>query len=68
MLNSAEHENVSANKYELAFSYLFAEKISCSAMYNERIRGVQLSFANLWLSGDSTSGFATKYIFHKNDW
>ena len=29
-----EHENVSANKYEnanyLAFSYLLAEKISCS--------------------------------------
>ena len=35
LLNIAEHEIFSANKYEnanyLAFSYLFAEKISCSA-------------------------------------
>ena len=35
LLNIAEHENFSANKYEnanlLAFSYLLAEKISCSA-------------------------------------
>ena len=33
-LNIAEHENFSANKYGnilLAFSYLLAEKISCSA-------------------------------------
>ena len=34
--NIAEHENFSANKYEnanyyLAFSYLLAEKFSCSA-------------------------------------
>ena len=35
LLNIAEHENFSANKYEnaniLAFSYLLAEKMSCSA-------------------------------------
>ena len=35
LLNMAEHENFSANKYEnankLAFSYLLVEKISCSA-------------------------------------
>ena len=37
LLNLAEHENFSANKYEnanyclLAFSYLLAGKISCSA-------------------------------------
>ena len=37
LLNTAEHQNSSANKYEnannylLAFSYLLAEKISCSA-------------------------------------
>ena len=31
LLNIAEHENFSANKYELlAFSYLLAEKFSCS--------------------------------------
>ena len=35
LLNKDEHENFSANKYEnakccLAFSYLLAEKISCS--------------------------------------
>ena len=30
LLNIAEHENFSANKL-LAFSYLLAEKISCSA-------------------------------------
>ena len=32
MLNSAEHENFSANKYENA-NYLLAEKFSCSAMF-----------------------------------
>ena len=36
LLKIAEHENFSASKYEnanyfLAFSYLFAEKMSCSA-------------------------------------
>ena len=35
LLNVAEHEIFSANKYEnanyLAFSYLLAEKISCSS-------------------------------------
>ena len=32
LLNIAEHEHFSANKYEKAFSYLLAaEKISCSA-------------------------------------
>ena len=32
LLNIAEHENFSANKYENAnYSYLLAEKISCSA-------------------------------------
>ena len=38
LLNIAEYENISANKYEnannvllLAFSYLLAEKMSCSA-------------------------------------
>ena len=30
LLNIAEHENFSANKYE-AFSYLLAEKLLCSA-------------------------------------
>ena len=36
MLSSAVHENVSANKYEkLAFSYLLAEIILCSAMFNK---------------------------------
>ena len=33
LLNIAEHENLSANKYENAFSYLLAEKISCSAEF-----------------------------------
>ena len=32
MLNSAEHENFSANKYENA-NYSLAEKFSCSAMF-----------------------------------
>ena len=40
MLNSAEHENFSAYKYEkankLAFSYLLAEKVSCSAMISKK--------------------------------
>ena len=33
LLNMAEHENISVNKYilMLAFSYLLAEKILCSA-------------------------------------
>ena len=39
MLNSAKHEMFSANKYEnankLAFSYLLAEKFSCSAMFSK---------------------------------
>ena len=30
-LNIAEHENFSANKYEMAFSHLLAVKIKCSA-------------------------------------
>ena len=35
LLNIAEHENFSANKYENAnFSYLLAEKISCSAEFS----------------------------------
>ena len=38
MLNSTEHEIFSANKYELklAFSYLLAEKFSCSAMLSKK--------------------------------
>ena len=39
MLNSAEHEILSANKYEnakLAFSYLLAEKFSCLAMFSKK--------------------------------
>ena len=41
LLNLAEHENFSANKYENAnycwhFSYLLAEKISCSAEEHEK--------------------------------
>ena len=41
MLNSAEHEIFSANKFEnannrLAFSNLLAEKFSCSAMFNKK--------------------------------
>ena len=41
MLNSAEHEISSANKYENAnnswhFSYLLAEKFSCSTMYKKK--------------------------------
>ena len=42
MLNSAEHEIFSANKYENAnnscffFSYLLAEKFSCSAMFSKK--------------------------------
>ena len=41
MLNSAEHEIFSANKYENAnnswhFSYVLAEKISCSAMFSNK--------------------------------
>ena len=40
MLNSAEHEIFSANKYEnankLAFSYLLAEKITRSAMLSKK--------------------------------
>ena len=33
---SAEHENVSAHKYKLAFSYFLAEKFSCSAMFSKK--------------------------------
>ena len=38
MLNSAGHEIFSANKYESAnkFSYLLAEKVSCSAMFSRK--------------------------------
>ena len=41
MLNSAEHEVFSANKYEnaknsLAFLYLLAEKFSCSVMFSKK--------------------------------
>ena len=41
MLNSAEHEIFSANKYEnannmLAFSYLLTEKFSCLAMFRKK--------------------------------
>ena len=40
MLNSAEHEIFFSNKYEnailLAFSYLLAEKFSCSAMFSKK--------------------------------
>ena len=37
MLNSAEHEIFSANKYENANdSYLLAEKFSCSAMFSKK--------------------------------
>ena len=36
MLNSDEHENFPANKYENAtFSYLLAEYFSCSAMLSK---------------------------------
>ena len=39
MLNSAEHEIFSANKYENvnknSFSYLLAEKVTCSAMLSK---------------------------------
>ena len=38
MLNSAEHEIFSANKYENAnnISYLLAEKFSCSAKFSKK--------------------------------
>ena len=44
LLNLAEHENFSANKYEkanycqllLAFSYSLAEKFSCSAVFSKK--------------------------------
>ena len=37
MLNSAEHDIFSANKYENAnISYLLAEKFSCSAMFSKK--------------------------------
>ena len=39
VLNSAEHDIFSANKYEnasnMAFSYLLADKFSCSAMFGK---------------------------------
>ena len=45
ILNSTEHENFSANKYENAynswhFSYLLAEKFSCSAMFSKKEFGI----------------------------
>ena len=40
VLDSAEHEIISANKYEnannMAFSNLLAEKFSCSAMFRKK--------------------------------
>ena len=36
MLNSAEHEHFSANKYENANNSLLAEQFSCSAMFNKK--------------------------------
>ena len=52
LLNTAEHENFSAFKYEnanyLAFSYLFAENISCLAELSTKtsfiISGARLTF------------------------
>ena len=44
MLNSAEHKIFSANKYENAnYSYLLAEKISCSAMFSKKKKNMELS-------------------------
>ena len=41
MLNSAEHEIISANIYEnVAFSYLLAKKFSCSAMFSKKEFGI----------------------------
>ena len=44
MLNSAEHENLSANKYENANDSLLAEKFSSSPMFSKKEYGF---FSNL---------------------
>ena len=68
MLNSAEHEIFSANKYEnannsqllLAFSYLLAEKISCSATFSKKEFAV---FSNLWFINKTK--FMLSWVEHK---